>query len=113
MAEELYIRGVALGPYAQRTRILLHLKGIQLELVKLDWLKPRTSSFVETNPAGRVPALAKTASRAMNPVLSTSISRTSPCERLPISVAVHGFPLVRWLHKRFALQGVESEAPSV
>src|SRR5947209_8851523 len=40
-------------------------------------------------------------------------TRLVPRTEGAISVAVHGFPLVRRLHKRFALQGVESEAPSV
>lgn len=51
------IYSVAACPYAQRTRILLHLKGLQAELVELDLSKPRPAWFLDINPAGKVPAL--------------------------------------------------------
>jgi glutathione S-transferase len=53
----LTIYSVAACPYAQRTCILLHLKGLQAELVELDLSKPRPSWFLDINPAGKVPAL--------------------------------------------------------
>lgn len=53
----LTIYSVAACPYAQRTRILLHLKGLQAELVELDLSKPRPPWFLEINPAGKVPVL--------------------------------------------------------
>jgi glutathione S-transferase len=53
----LTIYSVAACPYAQRTRILLHLKGLQAELVELDLSKPRPQWFLDINPAGTVPAL--------------------------------------------------------
>lgn len=53
----LTIYSVAACPYAQRTRILLHLKGLSAELVELDLSKPRPDWFLKINPAGKVPAL--------------------------------------------------------
>lgn len=53
----LTIYSVAACPYAQRTRILLHLKGLQADLVELDLSKPRPSWFLNINPAGKVPVL--------------------------------------------------------
>lgn len=56
-ANSLKIYSVAACPYAQRTRILLHLKGLQAELVELDLSKPRPAWFLDINPAGKVPVL--------------------------------------------------------
>lgn len=53
----LAIYSVAACPYAQRTRILLHLKGLQAELIELDLSKRRPAWFLDINPAGKVPAL--------------------------------------------------------
>ena len=53
----LTIYSVAACPYAQRTRILLHHKGLQADLIELDLSKPRPSWFLDINPAGKVPAL--------------------------------------------------------
>jgi glutathione S-transferase len=61
----LTIYSVAACPYAQRTRILLHLKGLQADLVELDLSKPRPSWFLDINPAGKVPALVH-GGRALN-----------------------------------------------
>jgi glutathione S-transferase len=36
---------------------LLHLKGLQAELVEIDLSKPRPQWFLDINPAGKVPAL--------------------------------------------------------
>lgn len=53
----LAVYSVAACPYAQRTRILLHLKGLHAELIELDLSKPRPAWFLDINPAGKVPAL--------------------------------------------------------
>jgi glutathione S-transferase len=55
--EKLTIYSMAACPYAQRTRILLQVKGINSELVEIDLSKPRPQWFLEINPAGKVPAL--------------------------------------------------------
>ncbi len=44
-------------PYAQRTRILLDIKGIAHDVIEIDLTKPRPDWFLEVNPAGKVPAL--------------------------------------------------------
>ncbi len=53
----LTIYSVAACPYAQRTRILLHFKGLHAALVELDLSRPRPVWFLDINPAGKVPAL--------------------------------------------------------
>jgi hypothetical protein len=44
---------MAACPYAQRTRILLQVKGINSDLVEIDLSKPRPQWFLEINPAGK------------------------------------------------------------
>lgn len=61
----LTIYSVGACPYAQRTRILLQLKRLDAEVVELDLSKPRPPSFLELNPAGKVPVLIH-ASRPLN-----------------------------------------------
>ena len=53
----LTIYSVAACPYAQRTRILLHLKELHADLVEIDLSKPRPPWFLKINPAGKVPTL--------------------------------------------------------
>lgn len=53
----LTIYSVAACPYAQRTRILLHHKGLKADLVEIDLSKPRPDWFLKMNPAGKVPVL--------------------------------------------------------
>jgi glutathione S-transferase len=55
--DDLTIYSVAACPYAQRTRILLHLKGLDAKVVELDLSKKRPRWFLDINPAGKVPAL--------------------------------------------------------
>jgi glutathione S-transferase len=55
--KKLTIYSMAACPYAQRTRILLQVKGINSDLVEIDLSKPRPQWFLEINPAGKVPAL--------------------------------------------------------
>ncbi len=54
---QLTIYSVAACPYAQRTRILLEMKGLRAEVVELDLSKPRPTWFLDINPAGKVPAV--------------------------------------------------------
>lgn len=55
--DKLTIYSIAACPYAQRTRILLELKGIPFELVEIDITKPRPDWFLQLNPAGKVPVI--------------------------------------------------------
>jgi len=54
---KLTIYSVAACPYAQRTRILLEMKGLRAEVVELDLSKPRPAWFLDINPAGKVPTV--------------------------------------------------------
>lgn len=54
---QLTIYSVAACPYAQRTRILLEMKGLRAEVVELDLSRPRPAWFLDINPAGKVPAV--------------------------------------------------------
>lgn len=44
-------------PYAQRTRALLTLKGVEPALREIDLTRPRSPEFLALNPAGKVPVL--------------------------------------------------------
>lgn len=44
-------------PYAQRTRTLLTLKGVDFDLREIDLTQPRPAEFLALNPAGKVPVL--------------------------------------------------------
>jgi glutathione S-transferase len=55
--EGLTLYNVTGCPYAQRTRTLLQMKGIDLDVVELDLSRPRPSWFLKLNPSGKVPVL--------------------------------------------------------
>lgn len=44
-------------PYAQRTEMLLKMKGIEYDAVQIDISKPRPESLLAINPLGKVPVL--------------------------------------------------------
>lgn len=54
---ELAIYSMVVCPFAQRTRMLLALKGIPFDLHELDLSKPRPADFLELNPSGKVPVI--------------------------------------------------------
>jgi glutathione S-transferase len=51
------IYSIEVCPFAQRTRMLLALKGIPFDLVEIDITKPRPDWFLELNPLGKVPVI--------------------------------------------------------
>ena len=51
------IYSMAVCPYAQRTKILLEIKGVDYDAVEIDISKPRSPAFLEINPTGKVPTL--------------------------------------------------------
>lgn len=52
------IYSIEVCPFAQRSRMLLALKGIPFDLVEIDITKPRPTWFLELNPLGKVPVIA-------------------------------------------------------
>lgn len=51
------IFSMAVCPFAQRTRILLRLKGVPFELTEIDICRPRPAWFLALNPSGQVPVI--------------------------------------------------------
>lgn len=54
---KLKVYSIEACPYAQRSRILLDVKGIDYDLVEIDITRPRPSWFLELNPVGKVPVV--------------------------------------------------------
>lgn len=54
---EVTLCSIATCPFAQRTRMLLELKGVPYELVEIDITKARPDWFLALNPAGKVPVI--------------------------------------------------------
>ena len=52
-----HLYSIAVCPFAQRTRILLTLKGAKFELTEIDITKPRPDWFLKLNPLGQVPVI--------------------------------------------------------
>lgn len=48
---------MAVCPYAQRTEILLRVKGIDYEAIQIDISQPRPPALLAVNPLGKVPVL--------------------------------------------------------
>ncbi len=48
---------IAVCPFAQRTRILLTMKGVPFELTEIDITRPRPDWFLAMNPLGQVPVI--------------------------------------------------------
>lgn len=55
--EEVRLYSIAVCPFAQRTRILLKLKGVPFQLTEIDITKPRPDWFLKLNPLGQVPVI--------------------------------------------------------
>jgi glutathione S-transferase len=51
------IYSMAVCPFAQRTRILLRLKGIPFDVVEIDISRKRPDWFLKINPKGQVPVI--------------------------------------------------------
>ena len=54
---EIHIYSIAVCPFAQRTRMLLALKGVPFDLTEIDITRPRPDWFLEMNPTGQVPVI--------------------------------------------------------
>lgn len=59
------IYSIAVCPFAQRTRIVLGLKGVLFDLTEIDITKPRPDWFLKLNPLGQVPVI-RHAGRVLN-----------------------------------------------
>lgn len=62
---EIEIYSIAVCPFAQRTRIVLGLKGIPFDLTEIDITRPRPDWFLTLNPLGQVPVI-RHAGRVLN-----------------------------------------------
>ena len=59
------IYSIAVCPFAQRSRMVLALKGVPFELTEIDITKPRPDWFLALNPLGQVPVI-RHAGRVLN-----------------------------------------------
>jgi glutathione S-transferase len=57
VGEEVELYSIAVCPFAQRTRILLALKGVPFRLTEIDITVPRPDWFLAMNPLGQVPVI--------------------------------------------------------
>lgn len=57
MIAPIHLYSMAVCPFAQRTRILLHLKGIPFKITEFDITQPSADWFLRLNPAGQVPVI--------------------------------------------------------
>lgn len=57
MTAEVEIYSIAVCPFAQRTRMVLTLKGVPFRLTEIDITKPRPDWFLAMNPLGQVPVI--------------------------------------------------------
>ncbi len=58
MSDTIHLYSIAVCPFAQRTRLLLRLKGVAFELTEIDITRPRPAWFLKLNPLGQVPVIA-------------------------------------------------------
>ncbi len=54
---EVQIYSIAVCPFAQRSRMVLALKGVPFDLTEIDITKPRPDWFLALNPLGQVPVI--------------------------------------------------------
>jgi glutathione S-transferase len=54
---QVHLYSVAVCPFAQRTRIMLALKGMHFKLTEVDLTRPRPAWFLALNPLGQVPVI--------------------------------------------------------
>jgi glutathione S-transferase len=57
MTDDVEIYSIAVCPFAQRTRMVLTLKGAPFRLTEIDITKPRPDWFLALNPLGQVPVI--------------------------------------------------------
>ena len=57
MSDEVEIYSIAVCPFAQRTRMVLTLKGVAFRLTEIDITRPRPDWFMAMNPLGQVPVI--------------------------------------------------------
>ena len=55
--DEVGIYSIAVCPFAQRTRMVLTLKGVPFRLTEIDITRPRPDWFLALNPLGQVPVI--------------------------------------------------------
>jgi glutathione S-transferase len=55
--DEIELYSIAVCPFAQRTRLVLTLKGVPFRLTEIDITKPRPDWFLAINPLGQVPVI--------------------------------------------------------
>lgn len=55
--DEVEVYSIAVCPFAQRTRMVLTLKGVPFRLTEIDITKPRPDWFLALNPLGQVPVI--------------------------------------------------------
>lgn len=55
--DEVHIYSIAVCPFAQRSRMVLKLKGVPFALTEIDITRPRPAWFLELNPLGQVPVI--------------------------------------------------------
>ncbi|UJR81360.1 glutathione S-transferase family protein [Sandaracinus amylolyticus] len=78
-----HLYSIQVCPFAQRTRILLTLKGVPFELTEIDITRPRPAWFLELNPLGKVPVIAH-AGRVLNEssVINEYLEEVFPARRV-------------------------------
>ncbi len=57
MKDQVHLYSMAICPFAQRTRILLKLKGIPFELTEMESTRQMPDWFLKLNPLGQVPVI--------------------------------------------------------
>lgn len=57
MKDPIQLYSMAICPFAQRTRILLKLKGVEFDLVEMDPTRRMPDWFLRLNPLGQVPVI--------------------------------------------------------
>lgn len=83
MSGAVHLYSIAVCPFAQRTRILLGLKGIAFDLTEIDITRPRPEWFLKLNPLGQVPVITHEG-RVLNEssVINEYLDETFPTPRV-------------------------------
>jgi glutathione S-transferase len=80
---EVEVFSIAVCPFAQRTRMVLALKGVDFVLTEIDITRPRPDWFLAMNPLGQVPVI-RHAGRVLNEssVINEYLEEVFPAPRL-------------------------------
>ncbi len=83
MTTAIHLYSIAVCPFAQRTRILLKLKGVAFDLTEIDITQPRPEWFLKLNPLGQVPVIVHEG-RVLNEssVINEYLDETFPSPRV-------------------------------